>query len=261
MNYETLLHEQRGPVAWITLNRPGERNAVNPRMVDELHHVLAAVQADASVRVVVLTGAGAAFCAGADLKAVLAGLDAETGDSEFASRTQAMLRLLRHLPKPVIAAVNGLTIAGGLELAMCCDLVIAAASARIGDGHANFGVFPGGGGAAVLPRKVGLNRAKQLLFTGELFDAAQLKAWGLVNEVVPDAGLRARVEALAARIAAKSSLLLRRMKDVADHSLDQSLEAALSHEMLECRQHLRSEDFREGLTAFREKRVPVFRDT
>jgi enoyl-CoA hydratase/carnithine racemase len=261
MNYETLLHEQRGPVAWITLNRPGERNAVNPRMVDELHYVLTAVQADASVHVVVLTGAGAAFCAGADLKAVLAGLDAETGDSEFASRTQAMLRRLRHLPKPVIAAVNGLAIAGGLELAMCCDLVIAAASARIGDGHANFGVFPGGGGAAVLPRKVGLNRAKQLLFTGDLFDAAQLEAWGLVNEVVPDAELPGRVEALAARIAAKSSLLLRRMKDVADHSLDQSLEAALSHEMLECRQHLRSEDFREGLTAFCEKRAPVFRGT
>ena len=142
---------------------------------------------------------------------------------------------------------------------MCCDLLIAATSARIGDGHANFGVFPGGGGAAVLPRKIGLNRAKQLLFTGELMDATRLEAWGLINEVVPDEMLDSRVAELTAAIAGKSSLLLNRMKDVANHSLDQSLEAALSHEMLECRQHLRSEDFHEGLMAFREKRAPKFR--
>ena len=259
MNYQTLLLQQHGPVAWITLNRPQERNAVNPRMIDELHHALQTVQADTSTRVMVLTGAGSAFCAGADLKAVLAGLDAPPTDDDFASRTQAMLRLLRNMPKPVIAAINGLTIAGGLELAMCCDLLIAATSARIGDGHANFGVFPGGGGAAVLPRKIGLNRAKQLLFTGELMDATRLEAWGLINEVVPDEMLDSRVAELTAAIAGKSSLLLNRMKDVANHSLDQSLEAALSHEMLECRQHLRSEDFHEGLMAFREKRAPKFR--
>lgn len=261
MNYETIVQEQRGAIAWLTLNRPAERNAVNARMVEELHHALGAVQSDAAIRVVVITGAGAAFCSGADLKGLQGVLRNAAGDDDFSVRTQAMLRRLRSLPKPVIAAVNGLAVAGGLELAMCCDVVVAAESARIADGHANFCVFPGGGGAAVLPRKIGLNRAKQMLFTGDFVDVRQLQIWGLINEVVPDDQLEARVASLAERMAIKSSLLLRRMKEVVNQSLDQPLEAALSHEMLECRQHMRSDDFREGLAAFHEKRVPVFRGT
>lgn len=259
MRHETIIYEQRGPVAWITLNRPAELNAVNLRMLEELHDVLAAVQANPSVRVAVVTGSGRAFCAGADLKALLGGLEAAPGEPNFADLTLATLSLLRNMPKPVIAAVNGLTIAGGLELAMCCDILVGAASAKMGDGHANFGVFPGGGGAALLPRKIGLNRAKQLLFTGALVDAAQMQAWGLLNEVVADEELQSVVAALADRMADKSSLVLRRMKTVANRSMDQTQDAALRDELLECQQHTRSHDFREGLAAYCEKRKPAFR--
>ncbi|MFV8599168.1 enoyl-CoA hydratase/isomerase family protein [Ralstonia pseudosolanacearum] len=259
MAYETIIYEQRGPVAWITLNRPAELNAVNLRMLEELHDALARVQADADVHVLVMTGSGRAFCAGADLKALLGGLDVAPGEPNFADRTLATLSLLRNMPKPVIAAINGLTIAGGLELAMCCDILIGAASAKIGDGHANFGVFPGGGGAAVLPRRVGLSRAKQLLFTGDLADAAQMLAWGLLNDVVADGELLPAVAGMADRMAAKSSLVLRRMKEVANRSVDLSQEAALRDELLECQQHTRSYDFREGLVAYSEKRAPTFR--
>ncbi|AEI81936.1 3-hydroxypropionyl-coenzyme A dehydratase (plasmid) [Cupriavidus necator N-1] len=259
MHYETIIYERRGPVAWITLNRPAELNAVNLRMLEELQDALTAVQADAGQAVLVLTGAGRAFCAGADLKALLAGLEVAPGEPNFADRTLATLSLLRNMPKPVIAAINGLTVAGGLELAMCCDILIGAAGARIGDGHANFGVFPGGGGAAVLPRRVGLSRAKQLLFTGDLADAARMQAWGLLNEVVADEELLPAVAAMAERMAAKSSLVLRRMKEVAGRSVDLSQEAALRDELLACQQHTRSHDFREGLAAYSEKRPPAFR--
>lgn len=260
MNYETIIYEQQESVAWITLNRPSDLNAVNQRMLEELSDVLTAIMSDASQRVVVLTGSGRAFCAGADLKALLGGLDAAPGERNFSDLTLDTLSLLRNMPKPVIAAVNGLTIAGGLELAMCCDILIGAASAKIGDGHANFGVFPGGGGAAMLPRKIGLNRAKQLLFSGDLLSATQMQAWGLLNEVVADDDLKPVVAALAARIAAKSGLVLRRMKAVANRSIDQSQEVALRDELLECLNHTRSHDFQEGLAAYGEKREPAWRD-
>lgn len=259
MTYQTIIHEQRESVAWITLNRPAELNSVNLRMLQELSAALTEVAADASQKVLVLTGAGRAFCAGADLKALRGAIDTAPGEPNFSDLTLRTLSQLRDMPKPVIGAVNGLTIAGGLELAMCCDFLVGAASAKIGDGHANFGVFPGGGGAAVLPRRVGLQRAKQLLFTGDLMSAAQMQAWGLLNEVVADAELQPAVAALAARMAGKSPLVLRRMKTIANRALDQSLDLALRDELLECLQHTRSHDFREGLAAYGEKRAPAFR--
>lgn len=252
MHYETLLHEQRDGVVWITLHRPADRNAVTSRMLEELQGVLSAAKDDVATRVIVLTGAGPAFCAGVDLKELAA---AAPG---FAPQVQATLALLRHYPKPVIAAINGLTIAGGLELALCCDFLIGAESARIADGHANFCVFPGGGSIAVLPRRIGLARAKQLLYSGEFISATQACAWGLLNEVVPDAHFPAHVAALAAHIAAKSPLLLRRMKAVADQAEDLCLEDAIAAEMRACINHTQSADFREGLAAFREKRTPVY---
>lgn len=260
MQYDTIQLERRGAGAWVILNRTKEMNSISSRMLDELEAALTECQSESSVRAVVLTGNGSAFCAGADLKNVLSSLEnPELGARDFLDQLDDVCGLLRRMPKPVIAAINGITLAGGLELAMCCDLIFTAESARIGDAHSNFGVFPGAGGAAVLPRKVGLNRAKYLLFSGDFLPAAELERFGLVNRVVPDADLVGEVESFVEKLAAKSPLVLRRMKEVANASMDQTQEAALRHEMLNLRQHCRSYDLEEGIRAFAEKRKPKFK--
>jgi len=260
MQYETIQFEIRETGAWITLNRPKDMNALSLAMLAELETALAQCKSDDRIRVIVLTGSGTAFCAGADLKGVLASLKgSEAGSKDFLDRCDDVFGLLRSVTKPVIAALNGLTLAGGLELAMCCDLVYAAESAKIGDAHSNFGVYPGAGGAAILARKIGLNRAKYLLFTGDFLPAAELERYGLVNKVVPDNRLLEEVDLLVQKIVGKSPILLRRMKEVANASLEQTQEAALRHEALNARQHLRSYDLQEGLKAFAEKRKPEFK--
>lgn len=260
MDYKEILYEQRGWAAWIYLNRPEQMNSITTTMLLELEEALIKIEKDKDVRVLVLSGKGKAFCAGADIKDVLAGSKDEmrTGRDIF-DFVPTTFNYLRYFPKPVIAALNGLALAGGLELTMCCDLVIASETAKLGDAHANFGAFPGAGGAAVLPRKIGLNRAKYLLFTGDLISATEMKDYGLVNQVVADNELEAAVQALADKLAEKSPLSLRRMKEMANQCSDQSQEAALRHEMLLCRDHNRSYDFQEGFTAFSEKRKPKFK--
>lgn len=253
----TARYEVRGGTAWVTLSRPEAMNALNRETLDALLRAVEAARGDPAVRVLVLTGEGRAFCAGADLKA-LSAQDVPPGGEDFIDHAVRAFSALRAFPKPAIAAVNGLAMAGGLELVMCCDLAVAADTAKVGDAHANFGVFPGAGGAAVLPRRLPLAVAKYLLFTGDTLSAAELERHGLVNEVVPAAELQARVQALADRIAAKSPLGLARMKRVADRSVGGSLEDALRHELLEFRAHERSQDMREGLAAFAEKRTPKF---
>ena len=258
---ETILLETRGAVAWIRLNRPKAMNAISPELIEELDEALSVIERDDAVRVVALTGTGRAFSAGADLAFAFESIS--RGDpgpmTAFVERIGIVIGRLSRFAKPVIAAVNGLALAGGLELLLCCDLVIAAESAKIGDAHANYGLLPGAGGAARLAKRIGAQRAKLLLFTGDFVPAAELVDAGLVNRVVPDADLGREVEALAAKIAAKSPLGVRRMKEVADASLDLSDEAALRLERRTLAEHFRSEDVREGLAAFRDKRKPEFR--
>ncbi|MBN2568829.1 MAG: enoyl-CoA hydratase/isomerase family protein [Deltaproteobacteria bacterium] len=260
MQYKTIQLDLRGAGAWIILDRPKNMNAISMQLLDDLETSITKCQSDDSIKAIVLTGNGPAFCAGADLKGLLTSLKgSEAGAKDLLDRFEDVFGLMRRVPKPVIAALNGLTLAGGLELAMCCDIIYAAESAKIGDAHSNFGVCPGAGGAAVLPRKIGLNRAKYLLFTGDFFSAAELERFGLVNRVVPDETLIEEVETLIQKLAVKSPLVLRRMKEVANASLDQSQEAALRHEILNLRQHMRSYDLQEGLNAFAEKRKPEFK--
>lgn len=255
--------ERRGATAWITLDRPDAMNALSDTMCREMLAAIEQIEHDPEVRVLVLTGAGRAFCAGADLKGVLdASADAPGADdplNAFLDRVAGTIDRLRALPKPTIAALNGLTMAGGLELAMACDLMIAAESARIGDAHANFGVFPGAGGAAVLPRRIGPTAAKYLLFTGDTMAAADLVPLGLVNRVVPDGELVTEVDKLASRIASKSPLVLRRMKQAVADGLDQPQATALRLERLVLDAHRHSHDIREGLAAFVGKRKPEFK--
>lgn len=249
--------ETKGRVGWITLERPKAMNALTREMVEAMTATLSQWRQDPAVRVVVLTGMGAAFCAGADLKQ--AGDPVEPGEKDYLDVIVDFFTLLRAFPKPVIAAVNGLALAGGLETVMCCDLVIAGQSARFGDAHSNFGVFPGGGGAAILPRKVPANVAKYLLFTGDSLPAEEMRHYGLVNEVVADAELAARAQALGEKLATKSPIVLSRMKRVANEATDKSARDALRDEELELRNHQRSWDIQEGLAAFAEKRKPQFR--
>lgn len=248
-----------GPIARLTLNRPKAMNALNLAILGQLEQRLRSLAANDDVRVLVLTGSGPAFCAGADLKEVLAGADLPPGEPDFLDRAADIFNALREFPRPVIAALNGVTMAGGLELAMCADIVLAAESAQIGDAHANFGVYPGAGGAAVLPRLVPLNVAMYLLFTGKTLSAAEMKQYGFVNEVHPDGELAAAADALARLIALKSPAALRRMKAVARHSADKPRADALLHEQVMLREHQRSWDMQEGLRAFAEKRAPEFR--
>jgi enoyl-CoA hydratase/carnithine racemase len=232
-------------------------NAINDGVVDGLTAGLDAAEADENIRCIVVRSEGRAFCAGADLKAVQDKTAQGTMD-EFVDRLLTVLNRIEAFPRPVIAAVNGLALAGGLELVLCCDLVIAAKSAKLGDAHANYGLIPGGGGSVRLPRKIGPTRAKYLMFTGEFLNAAELERMGLVNQVVDDDALEDTVAALAARLSEKSPLGLKLMKQLTDDGLDQPKDTALRNELMAIAVHSRSLDWAEGLAAFAEKRKPDF---
>jgi enoyl-CoA hydratase/carnithine racemase len=258
--YSSLVYELRSAGAWVTLNRPDQLNAISIDMLRELGDAVNRARSDQAVRALVLTGAGRAFCAGADLKQVTeVQAGSKPGDVDLLDLVRTVFADLRGLPKPVIAAVNGIALAGGLELVMACDIVFAAENARLGDAHSNFGVFPGAGGAAILPRRIGLNRAKYLLFTGDHLSAREMMEIGLVSRVTAEHELAAAVEGFVDKLAQKSPAVLRRMKAVANRSLDQSEQASLTDEMLNLRDHMRSYDMQEGLAAFREKRKPSFK--
>ncbi|QBQ99358.1 enoyl-CoA hydratase/isomerase family protein [Paraburkholderia pallida] len=259
MEERSVVTEVRGGAMWITLNRPEAMNAISPEVVDGVGRALDEALARDDARVVVLTGAGRAFCAGADLKFVRGETGGgQSGAGQFLASLLELLNRLERFPRPVIAAVNGLALAGGLELVLCCDLVLAARSARFGDAHANYGLLPGGGGSVRLPRKIGAARAKYLMFTGEFVPAAAMEAAGLVNEVVDDGALTQAVDALVAKIAAKSPLGVSRMKALVNDGLEQPVEVALRQELLMTALHEHSDDLREGLAAFQEKRAPRF---
>lgn len=255
---EVLLFEDLGAVARLTLNRPKAMNSLNLAILERIEQCLVRIAGDDTLRAVILTGNGAAFCAGADLKEVMAGSALPAGEADFLDRCNVVFGMLRDFPKPVIAALNGVTMAGGLELAMCADIIVAADSATIADAHANFGVYPGAGGAAVLPRLIPLNMAMYLLLSGRSLPASAMQACGLVCEVHPDAELAEATLKLAQKIARHSPIALRRMKEVARSSADKSRTDALLHEQTMLRQHLRSADLQEGLQAFAEKRTPNF---
>ncbi len=257
MAYETIAVNEINGVATIRLSHVEQMNALSFDMIDELADALSWVEGNGGVRSLIITGTGSAFCAGADLKEVLDTLGVR-GKRDFLDAIAQLFKRLRNLPVPVVGGLNGITMAGGLELAMCCDVLIAGESARIGDAHSNFGVFPGAGGAAVLPERIGLNNAKYLLFSGDALPARRLMEMGLVQEVVADDTLDDRVQEFAEKLAAKSPLVLRRMKSVANQSMEMSQSGALQLELETLRNHFRSDDIKEGLEAFAEKRKPVF---
>lgn len=260
MSFQQIAYERRGAAAWVTLDRSGELNALTAIMIGELNVALDQVEADPDVACLVITGRGRAFCAGADLKFVLDFRveDREAATAEFLGEATRMVSRLEALSKPVIAAVNGITTAGGMEILLACDIVIASDAARLGDGHANYGLLPGAGASVRLPRKLGANHAKYLFFTGALLAVDDPIFAQLVTRIAPADGLVAEVDALTAQIAGKSALGLRVMKTLADAALDRSIADGLAAEQYANLGHASSHDRNEGLLAFRERRPPVF---
>lgn len=243
----------RDGIGYLTLNRPEAMNALSPLMIAELGETIDELPED--LRVLVITGAGKAFCAGADITTLKP--DSE-GLEAFLVSVQAVFAAIRALPFPVVAGVSAVAMAGGLELAISCDFIVAARSARFGDGHANYGLLPGAGNCAILPRVAGPSIAKYLQFTGATMDAASLARTGMIAAVWEDDVFDAELEALAKRIADRAPLALRHMKRLTDACVGHSVEEVLAMEIEASRANGVTHDMREGLLAFAERRKPVF---
>jgi 2-(1,2-epoxy-1,2-dihydrophenyl)acetyl-CoA isomerase len=258
MGYSTLLLELSAPLATITLNRPESRNALDLAMRRDLVSALDEIEAAAEVRVVILTGAGGHFCAGGDVKLMR---EHRHTAAEGRQRVEALNRMVVRLvefPRPTIAMVDGFAVGAGCNLALCCDLLIASDRARFGEVFGKIGLVPDGGGSWLLPRLVGLPRAKELVFTADVIDAAEALRLGLVNRVVPVAELAAATRALAERIAAGPPAVLRMAKHMLNRAAAGDLRAALDLEAYSQALAITGEDHQEGLQAFFEKRAPRF---
>jgi len=254
--YETLELTRAERVATLTINRPEKRNALNAAVRQELVEALDELRDDDDIRVVVLTGAGnKAFVAGADIGE----FDARTPLQQRAAMSgRRVYDELAAFPKPTIAALNGYALGGGCELAMACDVRVAAASARLGQPEVKLGILPGGGGTQRLPRLVGTGRALRMLLTGEMIEAAEAERMGLVDLVVPDADLMSRVAELASAMAAHSPVALRLIKDAVRAAAEMPLAQGLAYERELFVTAFASEDRTEGVRAFLEKRPPEF---
>jgi len=262
MAFETLLVEREGAVVTVTLNRPKQLNAINRTMVRELDELAAGLETeppgDGGARVVIFTGAGdRAFLAGADISE-FHGLTAIEALS-FGQRIQRLYSRIEALPQVTIAAVNGFALGGGCELTQACDLVLAAEGARFGQPEVNLGVIPGAGGTQRLARLVGLHRAKELNFLGEMIDAPEAYRIGLVNRVVSADRLMAEARALAEKLLAKSPLTLRMIKEAMNEGYDLDLPKGLAVEAKAFALAFSTEDRAEGVAAFLGKRKPAFK--
>lgn len=259
MSYQTLLFSRSDNIARITLNRPDKLNSFNIQMHEDLQDVLNDVEGDQSIRVLVLTGAGRGFCAGQELsdRAVSAGESLDLGAS-IENYYAPLVRRLRKLPMPVIAAVNGVAAGAGANLALACDLVIAAKSANFIESFCKLGLIPDTGGTYFLPRLVGTARAMGMALLGEKLSAEQAADWGLIWKCVDDAEFPATIDKLAHEFAAAPTLGLARIKQAIYSSSRHSLDEQLDLERDIMRELGRSTDFREGVAAFLEKRAPKF---
>ncbi len=256
MTYENLLVERRGAVGVITVNRPNVLNALDITTLDELYAAVTELGADTAVRGIILTGAGKAFVAGADI-AHLSTLGPREAHA-FSNRGGKTLRTIETVEKPVIAAVNGFALGGGCELALACDVIIASEKARFGQPEVNLGVIPGFGGTQRLSRLVGKNLARYMCFTGDLFDAQWALQKGIAAEVVAHDELIGRCTAIVETIAKKGPLAVASAKRVIQNGFDLGLDTALELEGMAFANLFATTDLREGMSAFLEKRRANF---
>jgi len=257
MSYETILYETENGVATVTINRPKVMNALNPQVLAELKDAFITVAQDDNLKCAILTGAGdKAFVAGADIAAMskMSPLEARA----FARQGQNVLFMIEKLDKPVIAAINGFALGGGCEIAMACDFIYAAEKAKFSQPEINLGVIPGFGGTQRLSRLVGRGWAKELCLTGAMISAAEAAAMGLVNRVFSPEELMPAVKKTAQGIAEKGRVALRAIKTLINEGYDLPLERAIPMEAEAFATCFSSPDQNEGMTAFLEKRKPLF---
>ena len=262
MTYETIVLERPADgVALITLNRPERGNGVVPEMAADLIHALNALDADFSVRVLVITGAGQQFCAGADLVEFKRYLENDHARTQEPYNARVLFPVTQRLVSsrlPVIAAINGGATAGGLDFALACDIRIASTKAKMGETYIKLGLNPGNGGTYFLPRLVGSGIAAEMALTGDLFDAQRALEVGLVNRVVEPGQLIAEAVALAARIAERPRLAIEATKQQLRQSWHMDLQGSMNASFWGVAAMTYSTDLREGVNAALEKRVPRY---
>lgn len=257
IEFEALIYQKQDNVATVTLNRPAKKNALNKKLLAELQTAISEADKDREVKVLIVTGAGDAFCAGDDLS-----------ESDFSSafalrnsltRVQALLAELEEMGKPTIAAINGLALGGGCEMALACDIRIASSKAVMGVPEIKIGLMPGAGGTQRLPRLVGISKALEMIFSGDPVSAEEAYRIGLVSKVAAPDKLMAEARLLASRFVDKPSQALRMVKEVVKTGANMDLRSALRFELESVSLLSVTEDWKEGIKAFLEKRKPDFK--
>ena len=256
-DYTSILVERRGGVGLIRLNRPQALNALNAALISELGQALDDLEADPGIAALVLTGNDKAFAAGADIKEMAGKTYMQAYREDFITHGWERVAQCR---KPVIAAVAGFALGGGCELAMMCDIVIAADNARFGQPEINLGTMPGAGGTQRLPRFIGKTKAMDLCLTGRMMDAAEAERLGLVSRIVPADKLMAEAMAVAERIAELSQPISMMVKEAVNRAFETTLAEGVRFERRLFHSTFATEDQKEGMAAFVEKRKPAFRN-
>jgi 3-hydroxypropionyl-coenzyme A dehydratase len=254
---ETVQLKKEPPLGWIYLNRPDKLNAINDQLMKDLRQAVDELVADDQIRVIIIAGLGKAFCAGADISQfkTLNGLTAW----EFAKKGRELMDYIENLPKPTIAMINGYALGGGLELAMACDIRIAAEEAQVGLPEITLGIYPGFGGTQRLIRLIGKGKAMEMMMTGDRIPAREAERLGLVNKVVPLTELEKETRNFAIKLAEKPPVALKLVKLLVNQGLDIPILAGLNMESLGWGVVFSTEDAKEGVNAFFEKRKPNFK--
>ena len=260
MGYNTLLYEKSGNISTLILNRPDKLNALNLELFDELLLALKVINEDDEVKTLILTGAGRAFCAGADL-----GMIPNLGKEDFMpkfrrliQKVQAVTNAIEGLDKPVIGAINGAAIGGGFDIAIACDIRLASEAAVFSEAFIRLGLVPDMGATFRLPRLVGIARAKEIILTGDTISATEAERIGLVNWVVPTNQLMEEAKNWAEKLAAGPPLAIKVAKQLLNNAASTDLHSALADEMVAQCQLITTQDHQEGIKAFLERRLPHF---
>lgn len=256
--YQTIKYEVKNSIGYVTINRPETLNALNKTVLEELFDVFNQIDADENVRVVILTGEGRSFVAGADIGQMSTLTVAE--GRQFGAYGHKVMNFMEKMEKPIIAAVNGFALGGGCELAMACDFRIASSKAKFGQPEVGLGIIPGFGGTQRLPRLVGKGMAKYLIMTAEMIPAEEAYRIGLVEKVVPAESLMEEAEKLAKTIASKAPVAVATAKTAINNGFDMDMKSASKFEIETFTAAFGSEDKSEGMSAFLEKRAPEFKN-